>query len=616
MKYIHKYHIDLSDSDKTNIFAFSDIHGDIDALISCLRDCAKVISTPPDWRTRAETTNPTRCLNELDQHGNRIGGFPIKDDFDCWDCRWIGGNSIVVITGDLIDNWRESISDNSTIEKRQHEMDYEEIKIMIFLKKMSIIAQKSGGNIINVLGNHDLSAISGSEYYSHYISKYSYNKRFINSKNKKISRIDFFRLNHDLFDNYIIEKDHYKTNDKCLIFRIENFLFMHAGLIGNLSSILKKSSTYDNNNDNNNYINGKIPELLKSDYDYIRHINIIFNKNFKIFISDLLENNEESMVKFIIENYVNNYLESNTILTERKYGTIYDNYSDMCNKYDEQLKILCPKSEYCKNTYLVIGHCVQPYDFIHKYTDKLANEENKYNPVIYTYSNTKKINQQSVQINGEIEELNYNTYNTKLNSDNPILSGITSVCPLESNNKFAKIYRIDVGVSRGFDMKYICDNLILNFKLDEIIDENKKMKAIKKMLYTLYSARAPQVLKIEYERNNLKNVKIVRSSLRNMFKTLRRNNSDCIVSNENGIITHARMITSTNDINVITMINQAIDEIDMLPKEEILQNDKKQITKLSANILNSNNQNQNQIGSAYDEYQYFKKIYLKLKSQK
>lgn len=571
MKYINNHHIDLSDSDKCNIFAFSDIHGDLDALISCLRDCAKVISTPLDWRDKAEKTEINDCLNNFTPDGKRVGSFPISYEFDCWGCEWIGKNSIVIITGDLIDNWRNSVSDETNINKRQHEMDYEEIKIMIFLKKMSMKAQKKGGNIINVLGNHDLAGIAGSSAYHEYISKYALEKK-IAYRHNNINRIDFFRHNHDLFDNYFIdENNNIISHGKCIILRIQHFLFMHAGLISDLSH-LKGTHTKNTN-----------------ESDYVRIININFNDEFMEFLNDLQGGHYLHERNRIIQEYLDKYLEKYPILAQRKYGKIQNNYSDMCNDYDKELELLCPKSEICKDTYLVIGHCVQSEDFALNYLLGLEPKDPT-KVSISTYSNTREINNKSFQINGNIENLNYNKYISKLQTDKPIMSGITSACTLISNKKLAKIYRIDVGVSRSFDMANFYVHLKKHLKIESESDNNAKLQSIKRLLYTLYLARAPQVLKIEYEQKNLNNVKIVRSSLRNMFKTLPRNNHEYIVSDQNGMITHAKMITDRNDRDIIELINRAINEIDTIPPEHILQT-----------------------GAAYNDYQYLKQKYLKLK---
>jgi hypothetical protein len=85
-------------NDNCNIYAFSDLHGDFSALISCLKYCAKVISTPDNIYDLINEDLTLDTLNTIDD---------LIKNFNCYDCKWIGGNSIV-ITGDIIDNSRKN----------------------------------------------------------------------------------------------------------------------------------------------------------------------------------------------------------------------------------------------------------------------------------------------------------------------------------------------------------------------------------------------------------------------------------------------------------------------------------------------------------------------------
>ena len=77
------------------IITFSDIHGDLDALLVCLRDCAKVI-VKPGYDPNLERDRDLDVLLHLDINDPRYVrslGYEWVDDID----------TIVVIIGDLID---------------------------------------------------------------------------------------------------------------------------------------------------------------------------------------------------------------------------------------------------------------------------------------------------------------------------------------------------------------------------------------------------------------------------------------------------------------------------------------------------------------------------------
>ena len=109
--------------DDANIFALSDIHADIDALIISLRDCAKVIRKNPtkynttnnygiefsdvDSETNIRKNNNDEFLEYLLQLNlNNAGDEKIFNDNLDLGYEWIGGNSHVVIVGDILDGAR------------------------------------------------------------------------------------------------------------------------------------------------------------------------------------------------------------------------------------------------------------------------------------------------------------------------------------------------------------------------------------------------------------------------------------------------------------------------------------------------------------------------------
>jgi hypothetical protein len=125
------------------IVALSDIHGDIDALVISLRDCAKVIKKKDDFKF----TNDKR-----DENLEQLLNIDIRDKDNGYledlNYKWIGNDTNVVIVGDIIDPVK-----NREIE--YHYYPQVEIKIIRFLNALNIKAKEKDGEIIKLIGNHE-----------------------------------------------------------------------------------------------------------------------------------------------------------------------------------------------------------------------------------------------------------------------------------------------------------------------------------------------------------------------------------------------------------------------------------------------------------------------------
>lgn len=110
------------------VVAFSDIHGDFQVLVQTLRDCAQVVSIDP--RTG-------RCL-------------------------WTGGDTFIVIVGDMVDRFRAGLTvlDPET-RLGDGEGLHDEMCILLLLNDLSVQALKQGGRIIKCLGNHEVMNLRG-----------------------------------------------------------------------------------------------------------------------------------------------------------------------------------------------------------------------------------------------------------------------------------------------------------------------------------------------------------------------------------------------------------------------------------------------------------------------
>jgi len=116
------------------LVAIGDIHGDLSVAIKALK-LAQVI----------------------DQR--------IPDDFlDVSKINWIGGNTFVVQLGDQIDRVRPSKLFNSLCTEEDEELYEDEgsdLKIIYLFERLNSQAQKQGGAVISILGNHELMNVDG-----------------------------------------------------------------------------------------------------------------------------------------------------------------------------------------------------------------------------------------------------------------------------------------------------------------------------------------------------------------------------------------------------------------------------------------------------------------------
>lgn len=128
------------------IIVIGDIHGDMNVLLECLKK-AKVI----------ESNITVGTLNKIE---------------------WLGGTTTIVQVGDQIDSCRfDGI--NSCNDPSNYKVDEaHDITILYFMTNLHTMAQKHGGAVYNLMGNHELMNIRGDmSYVSHSnVTKYNYKK--------------------------------------------------------------------------------------------------------------------------------------------------------------------------------------------------------------------------------------------------------------------------------------------------------------------------------------------------------------------------------------------------------------------------------------------------------
>ena len=441
---IHQEYIKLNTVNKHNgkVFALSDIHGDLHSLIISLRDCAKVIGKHGyNNGENNEVVDPEIELNLL------IDICTEDNDFDeTFGYEWIGGNSYIVICGDIIDPKRSEIdppTNSNYCIKDDHIssscnkipcLNYPqiEIKILRFINAMNERAFINGGRIIKLLGNHEIESIK--ENNNNFIDKYSFTnsgREYYRGK----TRYEIFNFGNEGFKLLL------KYDCKILII-INNTIFVH----------------------------GQIPKIYKLK-DIIKD-NQIINNTLLYNIGDEDYDKYKDAWNIIILKYNN----SNSPLQLRNWAS-YDNYNSriqtgilqaiFCNQevITTLENFLEKKGNIINKMRVVIGHCVQS-DFTIK---------SKQIPTT-TFTHLKDNDRASKTYS--IDDIYFGK--SDINDQNKIF-GITMQCPkMDKRNKVTDffIYHIDVGSSRGFDKH--------NHLISDIPDENKYL-----------FSRNPQILSID-----------------------------------------------------------------------------------------------------------------------
>lgn len=158
---------------------------------------------------------------------------------------WCGGNSHVVIIGDILDGYRPGESDNNY--KHPHFYPQIELKIIRFINAINDSASKTEGKIIKLLGNHEIMNTQNSTSYM-FPSDLSQNNYY-----NKILRKNFFKVDNIGFNEY-------KKGGTGILIKINNFIFVHGGIVNQPYSWYNDINTIINKSDNQghtikNYLN-------------------------------------------------------------------------------------------------------------------------------------------------------------------------------------------------------------------------------------------------------------------------------------------------------------------------------------------------------------------------
>lgn len=104
------------------------------------------------WPILSKVVAEGRLISIPDVHGDYDGLVKVLRHLKIisdHDTNWVGGNAVIVQTGDLLDRGPK------------------EVEILRLLGKLKIQAQKQGGEVVLIMGNHELLNIMGEFLYAH-----------------------------------------------------------------------------------------------------------------------------------------------------------------------------------------------------------------------------------------------------------------------------------------------------------------------------------------------------------------------------------------------------------------------------------------------------------------
>ena len=155
------YNTNIIDS-SIKVFSLSDIHGDIQNLIISLQDYAKVIRKKKkiNFLKKAINKADDLILSLTSKKADEDMETMLKKDLnsinnytDDLNYEWCGGNTHVVICGDMIDSYKLCLKEDDLPCSYYPQI---ELKILMFINALNIQASKFGGKIVKLFGNHEL----------------------------------------------------------------------------------------------------------------------------------------------------------------------------------------------------------------------------------------------------------------------------------------------------------------------------------------------------------------------------------------------------------------------------------------------------------------------------
>jgi len=462
----------------------SDIHGDIHLLIVLLRDCCRVIKKKDGFtfdRNRFDydlDSSEGRAVNNPNTVGLLLHNLNNPGYIDDLNYEWCGGNSHIVLVGDILDNSRER-SYYQDGDRRYGEYIHEEIKILKFINAINKQANLNGGKIIKLIGNHEFENLeNNTEFIDKYTSGYS---KLEDCNYREQSRLNYFSFN-GVCANLLSE------DGIGVILKINDWIFVHGG----------------------------ISDIVNSEKKYIQKKHENFLTSAKS-INDTLYNlfNEEY---FETAYYLNTY----SVLWNRDLSQNFNYKTNFCSNLQETFKLICKNEnseniECQNNLRIVVGHTVQEY-FVNELSIRPTRTFTRLvDDYINRLNGIEILKAPDGGIRPTVEEVSrYFDDSRKKGIVKPIyqisprsleepmgdINGITVDCERNGTSNHPAIFRVDVGASRAMIPNGIFG--ILNGSNEEL-----KIKFLKVYL------TCPQVLHIRVKDDGSYEESIIRSTKKN-----------------------------------------------------------------------------------------------------
>jgi hypothetical protein len=420
-------------------------------LIICLRDCCQVIKKKDGFNFKQNKIDK----DLVEQMSKEWDDPSFVDDLNY---EWCGDDSCVVFCGDILDNVR------GPIEKKPGEFPFEEARILKFINSINKQAMKENGRLFKVLGNHDMYNLNGKvkTSYSTYVSNYA--KTYPGYNNGADGRLDYFGKGNP--GAKLIGED-----GAFLFLMINDFIFVHGGIsssiisVDNIEKVNSSLMKYIYDTNENNTFDTETTSVENSlTFSNDSDDGLVFDRYFGF----VKGKTEEEMCTTLYNRFV-------TICRDIKYKYSVIPHEEVNQHFNFPYYPPCNPNE----MKLVIGHCNQ---------NKMTSDSNE----IFKSGFSKLVNsdyKDSLYFNEEFTEPVFKGEP----SEGTGIYGITVSCGdrdenLNMNFNNPSIFRIDVGMSRGFNLMDFSQEYVLS--------------------------RTPQVLKINY--TNLKpRISVIKSSLQN-----------------------------------------------------------------------------------------------------
>ena len=405
------------------VYAIGDIHGDLEAFMVLLQEVCKV----------CEFDCPIRDNKNIKSHNDIT-------------FRWTGEKAYVVMVGDTIDRKRTGSikKDNLLV----GEIENEEIILLNLINRIAIEASNAGGRLIKLLGNHEIMNLySNFDYVS---------DQTIKENGGLNMRINKTQPGGDLAKMII----------KCGtlgIVKIGDWIFVHGGILPALVNAVRNSGVYNFINKANSLARDMFLNTLNSNDKKINKklIKYYFTDNNleKLKIEDF--KNEDEYTKKELENL---FIKRDSMLNERRlsldnYGGVKVPISSMCLALKLAFKLL----GYKENLNLVVAHTVQ--------LERGLFQRSKDDPGYisgYVYKNLECEDDSRYIYTGPGEKYKKNISSNDV--DNMFPHGLNFECPHDIKNpQLGQLWRIDTGVSRGFDNDYLKDCTIPDKLIEKIL---------------------------------------------------------------------------------------------------------------------------------------------------